>query len=194
MTNLVANTPSSGEIAISGLEPKICKMSLGPIAKLERKPRAYKVAQAYINKVLSLFPLLLHLWLPLLGLFRWLILFDRCLISTGVPHGSVLGPGLRPDFTVTLGYFSDPHGFNNHPYSDAFQMHVSPPTSPKSRSEYATAHSAHPPACCMGISNPACINSAPSFYSSLVLLHYLYVRNWHYHLPMFASQKPGGHS
>ena len=38
MTNLVANTPNPGEIVISNLETKICKMSLGCVAKLEGRP------------------------------------------------------------------------------------------------------------------------------------------------------------
>ena len=70
------------------------------------------------NKMLSLFPLLPSTSLVASFSLTW------CL-STRILHDSV--------FIPTLGYFSDPHGFNNHPYSDAFQRHGSPLISPKTR-------------------------------------------------------------
>lgn len=139
----------------------MCKLSLGHIAQLQSKEAAslqrcigpckqgavtmpFASSQARLLSLASFakptsFYLMLKYWCK---------------------YGSVLGPGLWSRFTLTLGYFSDPHRFSNHLLSDAFQMHISPAhIPPKPRPKLAAAYLALPPACLMGTSNPECRNS-----------------------------------
>lgn len=122
------NTWHPGEICIPGLGPKICKMCVGHIAKLESKEVTN--LQRYIGPckqdavTISLASSHISSCLYLAS-FTGSSSLTWCL-NTEVTHGSVLGPGLWSGFNLTLGYFGDPHGSNNHLYFDAFQMHVSP--------------------------------------------------------------------